>query len=233
MVLHRFVASIALLAAVLVGCSSDDPVTSTSNVTVTCRIDNAVTSSVGGKGPAVAGDVVDSLMVTRVRVLVKRLILHPSASNDSTDDRSVKNGPFLLVADSTGSRVVAQAQLTPGSYDKLKFEMHRFSSSEIPSYQNDTIYRDFVTGSRYSVIIDGIVVRNGTRSAFQYESDITSNVEFSLPSFVVPQSGSTTLALVFAGAGAFLDKGQLLDPRDPKNESEIDNKIKAAFRLNP
>lgn len=233
MVLHRFVASIALLAAVLVGCSSDDPVTSTSNVTVTCRIDNAITSSVGGKGPAVAGDVVDSLMVTRVRVLVKRLILHPSASNDSTDDRSVKNGPFLLVADSNGSRVVAQAQLTPGSYDKLKFEMHRFSSSEIPSYQNDTIYRDFVTGSRYSVIIDGIVVRNGTRSAFQYESDITSNVEFSLPSFVVPQSGSTTLALVFAGAGAFLDKGQLLDPRDPKNESEIDNKIKAAFRLNP
>ena len=233
MVLHRFVASLVLLAAVLVGCSSDDPVASTSNVTVTCRIDNAVTSSVGGKGPAVAGDVVDSLMVTRVRVLVKRLILHPSASNDSTDDRSVKNGPFLLVADSNGSRVVAQAQLTPGSYDKLKFEMHRFSSSEIPSYQNDTIYRDFVTGSRYSVIIDGIVVRNGTRSAFQYESDITSNVEFSLPSFVVPQSGSTTLALVFAGAGAFLDKGQLLDPRDPKNESEIDNKIKAAFRLNP
>lgn len=233
MYLHRFVVSLAVATVILVGCSSDDPVTSTSNVTVTCRIDNAITSNVGGKGPAVAGDVVDSLVVTRVRVLVKRLILHPSASNDSTDDRSVKNGPFLLIADSTGSRVVAQAQLTPGSYDKLKFEMHRFSSSEIPSFQTDTTYRDFVTDGRYSVIIEGNVVRNGARSAFQYTSEITSNVEFALPSFVVPQSGSSTLSLVFSGAGAFLDKGQLLDPRDPKNESAIDNKIKAAFRLNP
>jgi len=161
------------------------------------------------------------------------MILHPSNSSDSANDRSVKAGPFVFLADSTGTRLVASVYITPGSYDKLKYEIHRFSSSEISAYQNDPQFADFVSTDRYSVIIDGNVVRDGTRQGFQYRSDITANVEIPLGTFTVPGAGSTTATIEFSSARAFSEKGQLVDPRDPKNESVIDNNLKAAFRLNP
>jgi hypothetical protein len=76
-------------------------------------------------------------------------------------------------------------------------------------------------------------VRSGARKAFQYKSDITSNIELPLASFTVPATGSVSANVVFSTAKAFLDNGQMLDPTDPKNESAIDNNLKAAFRLNP
>jgi hypothetical protein len=166
-------------------------------------------------------------------VLVERLVLHPSNANDSADDRSIKAGPFVFLADSSGTRVVASVNLTPGMYDKLKYEVHRFSSSEVPSYQNDPQFADFVSTDRYSIIIDGHLVRSGARKAFQYKSDITSNIELPLASFTVPATGSVSANVVFSTAKAFLGNGQMLDPTDPKNESAIDNNLKAAFRLNP
>lgn len=220
-------------AGVVIGCSSDDTTAPDTNLSVTCRIDNATTSSVGLKGAHTAGETADSVIVKRVRVLVERMVLHPSNSNDSADDRSIKAGPFVFLADSTGTRVVASVNLTPGTYDKLKYEVHRFSSSEVPSYQNDPQFADFVSTDRYTLIIDGHVVSSGARKAFQYKSDITSNIELPLATFTVPSTGSASVNVVFSTAKAFLDKGQLLDPTDPKNESVIDNNLKAAFRLNP
>lgn len=220
-------------AGVVVGCSSDDTAAPSSNLAVTCRIDNAATNSVGLKGAQTAGEKADSVIVSRVRVLVERMVLHPSNSTDSVDDRSVKAGPFVFLADSTGTRVVASVNLTPGTYDKLKYEVHRFSSSEVPSYLNDPQFVDFVSTDRYSLIIDGHVVRSGARKTFQYKSDITSNIELPLTSFTVPSTGSVSVDVVFSTAKAFLDNGQMLDPTDPKNESAIDNNLKAAFRLNP
>ncbi len=226
------VASLFVLAIAL-GCSSDEVAAPNANVSIVCRIDNAPVNSVGRKGSQTAGDVADSITVTRVRVLVMRMILHPSNSSDSANDRSVKAGPFVFLADSTGTRLVASVYLTPGSYDKLKYEIHRFSSSEISAYQNDPQFADFVSTDRYTLIIEGHVVGSGARKAFQYKSDITSNIELPLPSFTVPSTGSVSVDIVFSTAKAFLDKGQLLDPTDPKNESAIDNNLKAAFRLNP
>jgi hypothetical protein len=222
-----------IVAGVIVGCSTDDTIAPSSNLSVTCRIDNVTTSSVGLKGAHTAGDKADSVIVTRVRVLVERLVLHPSNANDSADDRSIKAGPFVFLADSSGTRVVASVNLTPGMYDKLKYEVHRFSSSEVPSYQNDPQFADFVSTDRYSIIIDGHLVRSGARKAFQYKSDITSNIELPLASFTVPATGSVSANVVFSTAKAFLGNGQMLDPTDPKNESAIDNNLKAAFRLNP
>lgn len=230
---HHGVIACIVAAGIIAGCSSDITTAPSTNFAVTCRIDNAMTSSVGMKGAGTAGEKADSVIVTRVRVLVERMILHPSNSNDTADDRSIKSGPFVLLADSTGMRIVAAVNLPPGSYNKLKYEVHRFSSSEVPSYQNDPQFADFVSSDRYSIIIDGHVVRSGVRSAFQYKSDITANVELPLTSFTVPSTGSGSVKLVFSTAKAFLDNGQMLDPTDPKNESAIDNTLKAAFRINP
>ncbi|MFN6113256.1 MAG: hypothetical protein ACK47W_05900 [Bacteroidota bacterium] len=190
-------------------------------------------SSVAVKGPDIAGGIVDSVIVNRVRVLVRRLVLHPLGLRDSLDDRTIKSGPFILLADSTGVRVVASVNLPAGDYDKLKFEIHRFSSSEVPSYRNDTTFGDFVTDDRYSVIIDGYAVRQGTVRPFTYRSDGTSNVMLQSTKMVIPSSGMYTASLVFSVAAAFRAGSNYLDPDDRTNESQIDNNIRSAFRLNP
>lgn len=228
-----YLAIFLTLGLAVSGCSSEDAVAPEANLSVSFRIDNSSANTFNTKGAGTAGEVADSVIVTRVRVLVERMILHPEGSKDSADDRSVKAGPFLLLADSTGTRVSASARLTPGLYSKLKYEIHRFSSSEIASYKNDPQFADFVSDGRYSVIIDGHVVANGTRRSFQYRSDVTSNVEVSLGSFSVPESGNVTASIVFSTAKAFVDNTRYLDPSDSKNESIIDNNLKSAFRLNP
>ena len=223
------------LAAVLflASCSSDDGASPDANFTLRARIDNASTNSVSVKGAAVAGETVDSLFVTRVRVLVRRLVLHPVGLRDSIDDRTIKSGPFLMLADSTGSTIVASVNLPAGSYDKLKFEIHRFSSSEVPSYAADTVFSDFVTDQRYSIIIDGRFVRQGVSSPFTYKSDITSNVTVGSAAVDIPSSGTYSTSLVFSTIAAFRAGGAYLDPTDSKNEPQIDNSLRAAFRLNP
>lgn len=231
---RAFLVGIVVVFAVLfVSCSSDDGASPHANFTLRVRIDNAPLSSISAKGPAIAGETVDTVIVTRVRVLVRRLVLHPLGLRDSLDDRTIKAGPFILLADSTGANVVASVNLQAGAYDKLKFELHRFSSSEVPSYRNDTTFGDFVTDDRFSVLIDGHAVRQGTLSPFTYRSDITSNVVLQSATVDVPSSGTYTASLVFSVAAAFRAGGGYLDPVDPKNEPQIDNNIRSAFRLNP
>lgn len=225
--------SLLLIALLLGACSSDDGTAPDANFTLRSRIDNGLVNTVTSKGPAIAGEYVDSVKVTRVRVLVRRLVLHPLGLRDSIDDRTVKSGPFVLLADSTGTNVVASLNLPSAAYDKLKFEIHRFSSSEVPSYRSDAVFSDFVTDSRYSVLIDGHVVRQGVSSPFTYRSDVTGNVTTGPTGVEIPSDGMLTVSLVFSTASAFRSGDRYLDPSDAKNESQIDNNIRSAFRLNP
>lgn len=230
---YGLLVQLVVVASLLAACSSNDTSSPDANFTLSARIDNVSSGSVSTKGPATAGDVADSVIVSRVRVLVRRIVLHPAGMQDSSSDPVVKSGPFVLMADSTSNRVIASVHLASGSYDKLKFEMHRFSSSEVPMYRNDTTFSDFVSDDRYSVIIDGYVLRKGVMSAFVYRSDVTSNVTLSSTTVEIPSTGMYVAALVFSTASAFRGANGFLDPADPKNESQIDNNIRSAFRLSP
>lgn len=180
------------------------------------------------------GETVVSLSVRRVRVLVSRIMLHSDRDTMSGGDKTVKAGPFIYEADSLGTRVISSVNLPTGTYNRLKFEVHRFSSSESSVYTDDPVYRDFVTGDRYSVIIEGYVVRkNGTSSSFSYKSDVTSNLELDYqPAIVVAEGSVTTSTIMFDAAAVFKDGTVILDPADAENESSIDNGIKRAFRTN-
>ncbi len=221
----------------VIGCSSDDTTSPNGNVSVESSIESPTVSMFSTPGDRVQGrSMVDSITVTRVRVLVSRMILRPDgkSDNDSSADCKVKTEPFVYIADSTGTKVVASASVPNGSYDRIKYEIHRFSSSEVPSYLNDTIFRDFVTNDRYTVIIEGTLVRDGSaRQPFVYRSDATANVKVNFaPSLTVSDGTPATLSLRFNAANVFRDGSDLLDPEDGKNESKIDNNIKAAFKAN-
>lgn len=233
----RFLAVIAIAASLFTFACSDDATSTDGNVTVESSLSNPTVSSfVKSSDRVQGGSIIDSITVTKVRVLVSRMILHPDNSadtNDSTNDKKIKLEPFLYVADSTGTRVVASGSVPNGTFDKIKWEIHRFSSSEVPSYTNDTIYRDFVTGDRYTSIIEGWLVRNGVRERFVYRSDATSNITIKFePSVTASDATPLILSLMFDARSAFFKDGEILDPTDSKNESKIDNNIKEAFKAN-
>lgn len=233
----RLLAIIAITASLFAFACSGDSTSTDGNVTVESSLSNSTVSSFEKSSDRVqGGSIIDSITVTKVRVLVSRMILHPDNSadtNDSTNDKKIKLEPFLYVADSTGTRVVASSTVPNGTYDKIKWEIHRFSSSEVPSYTSDTIFRDFVTGDRYTSIVEGWLVRNGVRERFVYRSDATSNITIKFePSVTASDASPLILSLMFDARSAFFKDGEILDPTDSKNESKIDNNIKEAFKAN-
>lgn len=217
----------------VVGCS-DNVVIPEPNFVLESALSNAKLSSVRKPGDVVMkGGTVNSLTVTRVRILVSRALLHAGDDTLSANDKLIKSGPFVFLADSTGNRVITSVTVASGSYRKLKFEFHPFDSSEAPDYAMDQNFKDFVTSGRYAVIIEGSLVRNGTTARFAYKSDVNQNLqlEFS-PALTVGNTGAVTATLKFDAASVFRDGQDILDPDDKQNQSAIDNGIKQALRLN-
>jgi hypothetical protein len=229
-----FLSAVATLVALSVlGCSDDIVIPEPNFVLESGLISPILVQANKPSDKVEKGETVVGLSVRRVRVLVSRIILHNDADSSGTDDRNVKTGPFIYEADSLGTRVISSVNVTPGAYDRLKFEVHRFSSSEVPAFESDAAYKDFVTGDRYSVIIEGYVIRKSGAAPFVYRSDVTENVKLEYsPALVIGEGAITSSTLKFDVATAFKDGASILDPDDPKNESFIDNAIKEAFRAN-
>lgn len=177
------------------------------------------------------GDIADSIHISKVRILVKRLKLHRSAEDTVSGDKEVKAGPFLITIDSAGQRSVTNSTIQDGTYDKVKFEIHRFSSSEISTYLNDPIFADFVTGDRYSTIIDLKVYKSGQVFPFSFRSEATSNLSLALnPALTINNSNVGALLLQLQPSLTFRLGADILDPRDPRNKKDIENGLKKAIR---
>lgn len=237
----RFRTSIALLLTGLLftfaSCStSSEPGDGNATIQMTSEMEGGtVTSStISGKGGIVqAGAEADSVRITRVRILLSNLKMHHSES-DSMNSGTVKTGPFLVQFDSAGTRVFANASVPAGSYDRIKFEIHKLSSNEVANYLNDTLFADFVTNDRYTVIIEGMVWTNGVGVPFVYRSKITENIQVRFSPAITLEGGTTSvIALKFAPRDVF-KKGsnRPLDPRDQSNHNEFDKAIKDALKAN-
>lgn len=214
---------------------SDDAVSPTTQVEVYAELNSSgvqiIAPDKGGATIQGSGDVVDSMRITRIRILVSRLKLHRSNEDTVAGDKEVKTGPFLITIDSTGQRSVTGSPIQEGTYDKVKFEIHRFSSSDISTYLNDPVYTDFVTGNRYSSIIEGRVYKNGVAYSFSFKSEATSNLSLSLATPFTISSGTTaSLLLQLNPALTFKSGSQVMDPRDPRNKSDIENGLKQAVK---
>jgi hypothetical protein len=223
-------------ASLAAGCS-DSPTSNSDQATVSMRGELAQ-SSVGmtvrkdGGSATIAstGVTADSLRISRVRVLISELKLHPSKDDSASGDKTVKTGPMMITIDSAGTHVFASTAVPAGTYDKLKFEFHRFSSSEVGQYLNDTNFADFVTNERSTFVIEGTVYNNGEAWPFEYKSDVTANLELKFPENLNLTAGTTTVIAVVVDPIMIFKDGKVLDPRDPANESKIDNAIKSAIK---
>ena len=220
------------------GCSStttppNTPPSNSSTVTMTAETEGAKASSAfwTKSGTPSSGIVADSIEVTRVRFLLSRVILHVEG-NDTLKDGEIKVGPFVLEFTPGFSRVFSTITIPAGSYEKIKFEIHKFPSSIDQTYLNDPIFTDFVTGERSTVIIEGRVwsAQSSIPANFVYKSQITANLSTKFPGLIKLDSGSTaTIAMIFSPLLAF-KSSSVLDPRDPDNAKDIDKYLKSAIK---
>lgn len=225
-----FVAGTIAMAS-LTACS-DDPA-SNDQATVTMQSQLAASSTSLLK-PAVTSAVgVDSIQITRIRMFIRRLKLHRDGTDSVTGDKDVKTEPFVISFENQ-AKTFASLAIPAGAYDKVKFEFHRPEASQIDAYLDSTLFRDFVTGGRYSVIYEGSVYTDGVATAipFTFNSDMTANLSLKFePSITFAEGSNTTIVMSVDPEDVFTKGTELLDPRDPRNQNDIDNNIKAQIKL--
>ena len=228
-----FLLALTLGFVTMSGCSSTDAPADTATVSMVAETEGSVASAAFRKQPnsPAAGAIADSIEITRVRYLLSRVKLHVEG-NDTLKDANIKTGPFIIEFTPGLSKVFTTATIPAGSYEKIKFEIHKFPSSIDQTYLNDPVFSDFVTGERSTVIIEGKVwsAQNTTPTNFVFKSDITANLEAKFPGNITLDAGSTTtLAMIFSPILAF-KASSVLDPRDPANANDIDNYLKSAIK---
>ena len=229
----------ALFSLLLFAACSEDTVTpdGSGNVRMQAKLTENIVSAalLDEKGANPLGSEVDSLTVSRVRILVTELKLHDQGGTDndssSVDDEVVKTGPIVIDATADTVKVFLTEPIPAGTYDKVKFEFHRFNGSEVAQYTGDTVFGDFVQDDRWSVIVEGMSYEGGTGTPFTYRSDITANLSLKFPADLVVAEDETAVVIVEIDPVAIFKSGNgVLNPTDNSNESKIDNAIKSAIK---
>lgn len=194
---------------------------------------NVVSNTIMNKTSTLA-DGIDKIEITRVRILIKELKVTINNEDNGLDDNKFKSGPYVIDAVYPLSPDFALSFLPEGDISKVKFEFHRFSSSELSLYINDAVFLDFATQDRYSVIIEGKIYENSEDIGkdFIYNSDMTANLSLNLEKMAkLEKNKPAIMSLVADPSVIFTSNGKIVDPRDPKNESVLDNNIKSALKL--
>jgi hypothetical protein len=252
------IALLVIASLYWIGCSkSNNPVSTASGspgqVTMTAYFTQQGTS---GLYKVSSTSSIDSIVVTRVRVILKDLKLKSQSNEDVDMDHedgtahqsydynhfedstqicehsSQRLAPFVLDLSLTDSvQQISIDNFPAGTYDGVKFEIHRIDQDDIDSLSSaeQATFADFLAGSRYSVIIDGNYYQNGQATPFTYKSQIDAEIELPINPPLVVDSTQTTvnLTLRISSAGWFVDSNNnLIDPTDSTNAYIIDQNLK-------
>ncbi|MBK6773732.1 MAG: hypothetical protein IPG78_16685 [Ignavibacteria bacterium] len=163
------------------------------------------------------GDSQNILVLDTVKILIKDIKLN--VSNNNQDSTNFKTGPFVLFVNLTSNiNLITSAIIPSGSYDKIKFEVHKLNNDEaVP----DPDFAD--ANGRYSVIVKGKYLGN----YFVYRSTKSAHQILNFPTAVsVSPDIKSNITMVIKPYIWFISNGVYLDPRIPANSNDIDNNIK-------
>ena len=192
-----------------------------SDSTVTPQADNlsfSVTSSADS-----IGDSQNILILDTVKILLKEIKLN--VANANQDSTNFKVGPFVLFLDLSSSvNFISSALIPAGSYDKIKFEVHKLNDNEaVP----DPEFAD--ANGRYSVIVKGWYLGN----YFVYKSTKSAHQKLSFPTAIsITSDYISNVTMIVKPYIWFIENGIYIDPRDPVNSNDIDNNIKDNINQN-
>ncbi|MBI2419868.1 MAG: hypothetical protein HYV28_18545 [Ignavibacteriales bacterium] len=165
---------------------------------------------------------VGNLVLDTVKILLKDIKLNVISTSDSTN---FKTGPYVLFLNMNSSvNSIGRGYIPIGSYDKIMFEIHKLSSTElIPD-------PEFAQGSlRFSIVAKGTY--NGVR--FVYKSDKSAKQKLSFPNSLVVTETMSNVTLQINPNQWFADtNNNYLDPNLESNRNLIDNNIKDNIKAN-
>lgn len=162
------------------------------------------------------GDSQNILVLDTVKILIKEIKLN--VSNVNEDSTNFKVGPFVLFLNLSSSiNFISSSIIPPGSYDKIKFEIHKLSDNEpVP----DPEFADL--NGRYSVIVKGWYLGN----YFIYKSTKSAHQKLRFPNVFPISVTQSNITMIVKPYIWFIENGVYLDPREPSNSNDIDNNIK-------
>ena len=209
---------LALLFAILSGCSNDNPMQPAAASNGNFSLSSASSNSVPGINQ-------NLLQISTAKVLVKELKIYPVNDEENENHmKLVKTGPFVINMDmSSKTGIVFNTILPPGDYRMLKFEIHRVTPDETPP---DPDFAD--ANGRYSVVVKGTY--NGVD--FIYKSRTSAIQKDYLQKTLVVSVTSMENITFYAGPISwFLDEnGNVLDPTLESNRHSIDDNIRDNIR---
>jgi hypothetical protein len=209
---HMLILAALISAAGFYGCSDSVNSPQTDNLSF------SVMSSADS-----VGDSQNILVLDTVKVLIKDIKLN--VANNNQDSTNFKAGPFVLFLNlSSNINFISSAIIPAGSYEKVKFEVHKLNYNEaVP----DPEFAD--ANGRYSVIVKGSYQGN----YFIYKSTKSAHQILRFPSNLpIATSVLSNITLVVKPYIWFIKDNAYLDPREPANSNDIDNNIKDNFKNN-
>jgi hypothetical protein len=231
-----------LSASMLIqGCSDNDSPTTGTGIdrTVYAPItieSEMITSSVApsakqdGSPVIQTGATVDSISITKLRMLVARMYLFRDRFASAAGHNTIKKGTALVSAEpGVPSKWVCNGNLPTGTYGVMIFELENTANDEtkmaVPEI--DTVLR----AGPYSTMIDGVAWKNGVGTPFQYTTDALPDLtmEFS-PTIVISAGAVRHMVLQVDPSAIFKANGTVLDPADPANKPLMDAGLPGSFK---
>lgn len=201
-----------VLVGMLAGCGG-------SNLSLSVRAGAAATTANAATNVAAltAGT---GINLSRVRIVISKVEMEKA---DTAEMDEVASGPYLLdlsgaTLDGAVSKVL-DAAFTPGTYNEVKFQVHRPEAGETGANAD---LKDLID-AQASILVDGTI----DGAAFTFKTAVTAEQKFE--GNVVLAAGSNLTLNVDAGSW-FTANGARLDPRDEANRSQIENNIQSSFK---
>jgi hypothetical protein len=203
--------AILISAAGFYGCNKDTPVNSTQSNNLSFNVMSSMDS---------VGDSQNHFILDTVKILIKDIKLN--VANNNEDSANFKVGPFVLFLNLSASiNEISSALIPEGTYNKIKFEIHKLNNNEISPDP------EFTEG--YSVIVKGWYYGN----YFVYKSTKSAHQILSFPNnFPITTSYISNVTLIAKPYIWFIKNGSYLDPMLPENSNDIDNNIKVNINHN-
>jgi len=205
-----------LLSAVtlLASCSGDDKDKSSAGASLQIK------SAAASRFTKAAAD---TLQLDTVKILMRN-IQFKSTFDDSLD---FQTGMLVVRLNLTGTpNVIAVSDLPNGTYDRVKFRLHKPEDFETPP---DPEFKIGTSGNeRFSVIVKGRF--NGSTFLFRSNEGVDQELSLSPPLVVSDSLASVNVTILVDPTSWFVSSGGgLLDPSNLGNENEIENNIETSF----
>ena len=186
----------------------------------TAETTDAAISVSFSSGTAISKIADDTIQLDEVKILFKDIKIKNQENNE---DSHIKVGTFMVNLNLNGITTdFAVANVSPGIYDRVKFEVHKLEDSEEPP---DPEFRDGALN--YSVIVKG--THNSLQ--FHYRSQKSAHQDLKLESPIeVSDNETANLTITVDPYSWFYNGDVLMDPNDPANENQINNNIENSFK---